>query len=101
MQKVGIAQRVAEDLQMVGFVSLKMSTRVKLERERRGASELSIYRRFSVEDFLLLGREGGRVERRRDFNERMNGRNLGEILSTITFSSLSPERVGRIFGMNE
>ena len=24
-------------------------------------------------------------ERRRDFNERMNGRNLGEILSTITF----------------
>ena len=40
-------------------------------------------------------------ERRRDFNERMNGRNLGEILSTITFSSLSPERVGRIFGMNE
>ena len=92
---------------MVGFISLKISTRVELERERerererRGASELSIYRRFSVEDFLLLGREGGRVERRRDFNERMNGRNLGEILSTITFSSLSPERVGRIFGMNE
>ena len=91
---------------MVGFVSLKISTRVELERERerererRGASELSIDRRFSVEDFLLLGREGGRVERR-DFNERMNSRNLGEILSTITFSSLSPERVGRIFGMNE
>ena len=33
--------------------------------------------------------------------ERMNSRNLGEILSTITFSSLSPERVGRIFGMIE
>ena len=37
-------------------------------------------------------------ERRRDFNERMNGRNLGEILSTITFSSLSLDKVGRILG---
>ena len=67
-------------------------------KETRSLRNFDRSKIFSVEDFLLLGREGGRVERRRDFNERMNGRNLGEILSTITFSSLSLDKVGRILG---
>ena len=51
---------------------------------RKGRSRCIIVgaRLFRKRNVLYKDRK---KERRRDFNERMNGRNLGEILSTITF----------------